>query len=99
MNTIKTLRLCATALLRRCLWPLVRRVEDLPLEANGDQRAEWTHRHGLGVKWLLITTDELAVMKRMHDENRKMRATLKLLHRAEPNTKIRGGEHRTPPAR
>ena len=86
MNTIKTLRLCATALLRRCLWPLVRRVEDLPLEANGDQRAEWTHRHGLGVKWLLITTDELAVMKRMHDENRKMRATLKLLHRAEPNT-------------
>ena len=88
MNTIKTLRLCATALLRRCLWPLVRRVEDLPLEANGDQRAEWTHRHGLGVKWLLITTDELAVMKRMHEENRKMRATLKLLHRAEPNAKI-----------
>ena len=69
------------------LYRLVRRVEDLPLEAKGDQRAEWTHRHGLGVKWLLITTDELAVMKRMHEENRKMRATLKLLHRAEPNSK------------
>ena len=95
MNTIKTLRLCATALLRRCLWPLVRRVEDLPLEANGDQRAEWTHRHGLGVKWLLITTDELAVMKRMHEENRKMRATLKLLHRAEPNNPVCHGEKPT----
>ena len=69
------------------LYRRVRRVEDLPLEANGDQRAEWTHRHGLGVKWLLITTEELAVMKRMHEENRKMRATLNLLHRAEPNSK------------
>ena len=72
----------------RCVWSLVRRVEDLPLEANSDQRAEWTHRHGLGVKWLLLTTDELAVLKRMHEENRKMRATLKLLHRAEPNKQI-----------
>ena len=69
------------------LYRRVRQVEDLPLEANGDQRAEWTHRHGLGVKWLLITTDELAVMKRMHEENRKMRATLKLLQQ-RPNMKV-----------